>query len=45
MRWPVPAAPVTANRVDMPFFFFHYTYGLEYTLDGLPMELQRGEWS
>ena len=45
VRWPVAAAPVTADRLGMPYYMFHYTYGLEYTLEGLLMELQLGEWS
>ena len=24
----------------MPFYLFHYTYGIEYSREGLPMELQ-----
>ena len=24
----------------MPYYLFHYTYGVEYTKEGLPVELQ-----
>ena len=26
----------------MPYYLFHYTYGVEYTKEGLPVELQVG---
>ena len=45
LAWPVPPTPVGPNRVDMPYYVFHYTYGIEYSAEGLPMELQVGEWS
>lgn len=45
LRWPVAATPVTPDRADMPYYIFHYTYGIEYSMEGLPMELQVGEWS
>ena len=45
LRWPVPATPVVPERPDMPYYIFHYTYGIEYSVEGLPMELQVGEWS
>jgi len=24
----------------MPYYLFHYTYGVEYTKEGIPVELQ-----
>ena len=30
---------------DSRYYIFHYTYGIEYSQEGLPMELQVGEWS
>ena len=45
LHWPVPATPVVPERADMPYYIFHYTYGIEYSVEGLPMELQVGEWS
>ena len=26
----------------MPYYLFHYTYGVEYTKEGIPVELQVG---
>ena len=45
LHWPVASTPVGPARVDMPYYVFHYTYGIEYSAEGLPMELQVGEWS
>ncbi len=45
LLWPVPPIPVTPDRVSMPYYILHYTYGIEYSIEGLPMELQVGEWS
>ena len=45
LAWPVAPAPVGPERSDMPYYIFHYTYGIEYSSEGLPMELQVGEWS
>ena len=45
LLWPVAPTPVSPDRPDMPYYIFHYTYGIEYSLEGLPMELQVGEWS
>jgi len=45
LAWPVLPTPVTPDRFDMPYYVFHYTYGVEYSREGLPMELQVGEWS
>ena len=45
LAWPVPPTPVTPDRAEMPYYIFHYTYGIEYSVEGLPMELQVGEWS
>ena len=42
LEWPTPAAPVGPER---GYYLFHYTYGVEYSREGLPMELQVGEWS
>ena len=39
LAWPVPAVPVTPEQ-PMPYYIFHYTYGIEYTKEGLPVELQ-----
>ena len=41
LAWPNPAAPVTPEQ-PMPYYLFHYTYGVEYSRDGLPVELQVG---
>lgn len=45
LAWPVGATPAGpegpmhgASR--MPYYLFHYTYGIEYSREGLPMELQ-----
>ena len=43
--WPVAPTPVSADRPSMPYYLFHYTYGIEYSAEGVPMELQVGEWS
>ena len=43
--WPVGPTPVTPERAEMPYYILHYTYGIEYSAEGLPMELQVGEWS
>ena len=32
--------PAVVDRADMPYYIFHYTYGVEYSADGLPLELQ-----
>ena len=40
LAWPVAATPVGPERADMPYYIFHYTYGVEYSVEGLPMELQ-----
>ena len=46
LSWPTPALPVTPEgAVDeagqgMPYYLFHYTYGIEYSKEGLPVELQ-----
>eukprot|EP00966_Prymnesium_polylepis_P060483 1403361-Prymnesium_polylepis.1 len=45
LAWPVAPTPVIPERDDMPYYLFHYTYGVEYSIEGLPMELQVGEWS
>ena len=45
LAWPVAPTPVVPDRDDMPYYIFHYTYGIEYSVEGLPMELQVGEWS
>jgi hypothetical protein len=45
LAWPVPATPVGPQRDSMPYYIFHYTYGIEYSVEGLPMELMVGEWS
>ena len=37
LEWPTPAAPVGPER---GYYLFHYTYGVEYSREGLPMELQ-----
>ena len=37
LEWPTPAAPVGPER---GYYLFHYTYGVEYSAEGLPMELQ-----
>ena len=48
LAWPNPAVPVTpegpldAMGQSMPYYLFHYTYGVEYTKEGLPVELQVG---
>ena len=28
----------------MPYYLFHYTYGIEYSKEGLPVELQVSGW-
>jgi len=28
----------------MPYYLFHYTYGIEYSKEGLPVELQVRGW-
>ena len=45
LSWPVPPSPVGEQGAGMPYYIFHYTYGIEYTVEGLPTELQVGEWS
>lgn len=40
LAWPVAPIPVHPDREDMPYYIFHYTYGVEYSEEGLPMELQ-----
>ena len=40
LLWPVLSTPVGAERADMPYYILHYTYGIEYSAEGLPMELQ-----
>lgn len=45
LSWPVLPVPVTPDRSSMPYYILHYTYGIEYSIEGLPMELQVGEWS
>ena len=46
---PTPHPPASLSwakgGVRMPYYIFHYTYGVEYSQEGLPMELQVGEWS
>ena len=56
LAWPLPTptpvgpeGPLVPGRSGtphrMPYYIFHYTYGIEYSREGLPMELQVGEWS
>eukprot|EP00315_Gephyrocapsa_oceanica_P048465 CAMPEP_0185536676 /NCGR_PEP_ID=MMETSP1366-20130426/110064_1 /TAXON_ID=38817 /ORGANISM="Gephyrocapsa oceanica, Strain RCC1303" /LENGTH=851 /DNA_ID=CAMNT_0028148397 /DNA_START=62 /DNA_END=2617 /DNA_ORIENTATION=- len=56
LAWPLPTptpvgpeGPLVTGRSStphrMPYYIFHYTYGIEYSREGLPMELQVGEWS
>ena len=46
LAWPTPALPVTPEGArdgagqGMPYYLFHYTYGVEYSKEGLPVELQ-----
>ena len=40
LAWPVPPTPVVPERADMPYYILHYTYGIEYSAEGLPVELQ-----
>ena len=48
LAWPNPALPVTpegsldSKGQGMPYYLFHYTYGVEYTKEGIPVELQVG---
>ena len=39
LAWPVSSSPMGPDRIDMPYYIFHYTYGIEYSMEGLPMEL------
>lgn len=45
LAWPVPPTPVGPERDGMRYYVFHYTYGIEYSSEGVPVELQVGEWS
>ena len=37
-----PEGSLDSKGQGMPYYLFHYTYGVEYTKEGLPVELQVG---